>query len=111
MGGTEVPYWFWKGLGLMVLWFVGKFIERKYFSDQKWGGTERRQMVEVDSSLIERYVTAYEKHVDLVRDLAGNSRSSLDALNGFIEDFQRHHDLELKNHGIIKDIKAKLEAQ
>lgn len=107
MNGAEVPYWFWKGLGLMVLWFIGKFIERKYFSE-KWAGMERRQTVEIDADLMERYVTAYEKHVDLVNALSSSSRTSLDTLVAFIDDFKRHHDLELKNHNLIKDIREGL---
>lgn len=106
---TQVPYWFWQGMGIVILYIIGqilvKWLDIKFFQKQdKWSGEERRHTVEIDEKLLEKFYVTYERHVKFVGDLATTSETSTRILATFMAEFKDHDDKESRNQKLIKEI-------
>lgn len=109
----QIPYWFWQGFGLIILYLIGqlivKWMDMKFFKkEDKWNGEERRNTIEIDEKLLEKFYNTYERHVKFVGELAMNAETSNKVLGSFVREFQSHDQREEESQRIIRKIHSQL---
>lgn len=100
--GSQIPYWFWQGFGLIIFGLCGqliiKWIDSKFFQkEDKWSGSERRKTIEIDEKFLVEFLETYKRHVSFVELLVKNSKE-------FSDRFQEHDDKETRNQKLIREI-------
>lgn len=111
MNEFELSPTFYKAFSLVVIWLIGqvaiKWIDWKFFQkENKWNGKERRQLVEIDEMLVKQFLDTYKRHVEYVRELSANLKTSTEAMKAFIYEFREHVEAEKESQRLIQQIHA-----